>query len=522
MAQSPHLAKEPEKGLWKDYLQRYWEGGRKKVQNPDWHTGDPDGRKDIEMSTRIKKDRAYRNQIQENFRAWKDHSQADVEDKVSDFFEQQGNHLPDNTLAAIQFMQLHGVITREDLKHQDHIVGLVEDQLDLLVKQDEEKEKKRPFWDLWRSASQRKAMSQRVARRWLLRLGRRRGGPYSFRDWMEERHPTVPNPNKDGEPTIQWHTLRDYAFPGYNPSFRHTKYEDAARRMLEEFEREYAEVLRQQHAEHLPRTDEDRFFRWQERTEKDDKPDLPEEWKPKSDIVDHVEEELHYFQNSEELNKLFRDLDEKISEETFHGLTAGGSMVPEKNTSEMSKQEREEAKLVHGRDIIAETFMRKILSNEESGALDMAHEGLRDMVRDKRDSHPRDLVFKKRAKELLRILHSLGVEDAGGVLTRKPKREDGEPGPLERAVIKAMAFTQSYMQRAGLDEVPAIQEKAPKWNRRDPKELYYGSSLAILAGSPRWREDYEPITIPANRAFMLLTSPRSGLVPGAPPSAKES
>ena len=88
---------------------------------------------------------------------------ADVERRVSDFFEKSRRPIPDNPEAAMQLLMLEGVISRNDTPHYDRIQELVEERLDRQDEEAQKREKAKPWWKRMVDIE----ASQRVGARWL-------------------------------------------------------------------------------------------------------------------------------------------------------------------------------------------------------------------------------------------------------------------------------------------------------------------------------------------------------------------
>jgi len=88
----------------------------------------------------------------------------DVDRRVDEFFGGfRGRSIPDNPLAVLQLMQFDGVLSKEDRAYFPHVLERIHDRIDQDDKEDEEREKKRTWWQ--RLTDTR--ASQKVASRWM-------------------------------------------------------------------------------------------------------------------------------------------------------------------------------------------------------------------------------------------------------------------------------------------------------------------------------------------------------------------
>jgi len=354
-------------------------------------------------------------------------------------------------------------------------------------------------------------LAKKVAARYLREKLRAARGPQDesdFWSWARKYYPQVRNPTQQGrQMVITIDTLKGYADKGDPDAAKEVEryrkqYEDVKAKAQQE-RGQGAEQPEQktkpdksQKEQRKPETyGEQESFSSRKRKKEEEarrkeeeqragpldsgppKYKTPSSWKPTTNIMEFVDVSLQDMR-SKGMRKKYDELDEKLSRNV-------------KSDTKSSPEDKENEKIRRGRGAIVDTF-QDTLSQEERMAYDEGVKGLQDLYRYDNGLQVKNPNYRA-GKEMRKVLRSIGVKGAGGLLQGKPKRDrQGQPGPLESAVIKAMAFSQEYFDRAGMDSVrsPKVFGDA----RNQPQRGVQSRKLGEGQDS-----------IPASHAWMMLT-----------------
>jgi hypothetical protein len=367
----------------------------------------------------------------------------------------------------------------------------------------------------------------RLATMWLSpQLREARGDSEAkFEDWARQRYSEVPNPNKDGrKDKITFDTLLGYARkgdPAASDLIARMRYEFLRLKKTEETPSESHEVAKQPDPPPSSKFDRGPDLR---APEEEPKVSPPDTW----EMPDHVRSRVQSYLDEYNEPDRWRSLDKKMAKATAAATSR------ERNPKEYLTPEAVELeKLRKAQPYLLEDFQETLSEDERkawrSGLAGLSRRGRglsfdpsplksrggpsQGMDRDVREReiqrfrNQQDELEqqKQNSEEMVRVLRSWGVPDTGGLFTRKPKREKpDEPSALESAMMKALAYTQAYMNHAGLDSVSVSPTRERKKDSKEEATETEGMPAMSLYLSDQHQEHRE---LDAYHAFMGVLSP---------------
>jgi hypothetical protein len=232
---------------------------------------------------------------------------------------------------------------------------------------------------------------------------------------------------------------------------------------------------------------------------------VPRGWNHEHEIFDEVRDHLSTFASDDWVEK-FRDLDETLSRR------ASRNHPPGHDPSDMDDFDREQEKFELGAREIGKLFMEEALTPEERKIWEQVTSDLHELrevsgVSDlkernkRREENVQNPVGREGAIELIELLEDMGAKGKKSTYSMhtplgrtKIKVSDEDKKNLRSAMAKAMAFSRTYFELAGLHQVrvslPVDSSRISRGEADDPKK-WEELAGSLDVGDPARREILE-------------------------------